>query len=88
MNMHNHYEKFNWKYYIKYLHAKLSNSEIYNFQTKHWLEAAKQWIDQNIMNFKQYFIRLYADLNYYIFNKTCIIDNVRDQHRASHMSVM
>jgi len=31
MSMHNHDEKFNWKYYIKYLHAKLSNSEIRNF---------------------------------------------------------
>ncbi len=25
------------------------------------------------MNFKQYFIKLYADLNYHIFNETCIM---------------
>jgi len=25
------------------------------------------------VNFKQYFIRLYADLNYHIFNKTCMM---------------
>ncbi len=25
------------------------------------------------MNFKQYFIRLYADLNYHIFNETCMM---------------
>ncbi len=35
MSMHNHDEKFNWKYYTEYLHAKLSNSEICNFQTKY-----------------------------------------------------
>jgi hypothetical protein len=59
-----------WKYYIEYLHAKLSNSEICNFQTKCWFETAKQRVNQSIMNFKQYFIRLYADLNYHIFNET------------------
>ncbi len=31
MSMHNCNEKFNWKYYIKYLHAKLNNSKIHNF---------------------------------------------------------
>ncbi len=41
MSMHNHDEILNWKYYIEYLHAKLSNSEIHNFQTEHWLETAK-----------------------------------------------
>jgi len=59
-----------WKYYIEYLHAKLSNSEICNFQTKCWFETAKQRVNQSIMNFKQYFIKLYADLNYHIFNET------------------
>jgi len=73
ISMHNHDEKFNWKYYIEYLHAKLSNSEICNFQTECWLEAAKQRVNQSIMNFKQYFIRLYADLNYHIFNETCMM---------------
>ncbi len=73
MSMCNHDEKFNWKYYIEYLRAKLSNSEICNFQTECWLEAAKQWINQSIVNFKQYLIKLYIDLNYYIFNKTCIM---------------
>ena len=69
MSMHNHDEKLNWKYYTEYLHAKLSNFEIRNFQTKCWLETAKQWVNQSIANFKQYFIRLYADLNYHIFNE-------------------
>ncbi len=73
MNMCNHDEIFNWKYYIEYLHAKLSNSEIRNFQMKHWLETAKQRVNQSITNFKQYFIRLYANLNYHIFNETCIM---------------
>ncbi len=73
MSMHNHDKKLNWKYYIKYLHAKLSNSEICNFQTECWFEAAKQRVNQSIANFKQYFIRLYADLNYHIFNKTCMM---------------
>ncbi len=63
----------NWKYYIEYLRAKLNNSEIRNFQTERWLETAKQRVDQNIVNFKQYLIRLYADLNYYIFNETCMM---------------
>ncbi len=71
--MHNHDEILNWKYYTEYLHAKLNNSEIYNFQTKCWLKTAKQWINQNIMNFEQYLIKLYADLNYYIFNETCMM---------------
>ena len=31
MSICNHDEKFNWKYYIKYLRAKLSNSKICNF---------------------------------------------------------
>ncbi len=70
MSMHNHDEKFNWKYYIEYLRAKLSNSEIRNFQTECWFKAVKQQVNQSITNFKQYFIRLYADLNYHIFNKT------------------
>ena len=73
MSMHNHDKKLNWKYYIEYLHAKLSNSEICNFQTECWFEAAKQRVNQSIANFKQYFIRLYADLNYHIFNKTCMM---------------
>ncbi len=34
MSMCNHDEILNWKYYIKYLRAKLSNSEICNFQTE------------------------------------------------------
>ncbi len=55
------------------MHAKLSNSKICNFQTKCWFEAAKQRVNQSITNFKQYFIRLYADLNYHIFNKTCMM---------------
>jgi len=41
MSMHNYDEKLNWKYYTEYLRAKLSNSEICNFQTECWLEAAK-----------------------------------------------
>ncbi len=73
MSMCNHDKIFNWKYYTEYLHAKLSNSEIRNFQTEYWFETAKQRVNQSIMNFKQYFIRLYADLNYYIFNKTCMM---------------
>ncbi len=73
ISMHNHDEKLNWKYYIKYLRAKLSNSEICNFQTKCWLKTAKQWVDQSITNFKQYLIKLYADLNYHIFNETCMM---------------
>jgi len=73
MSMHNHDEIFNWKYYIKYLRAKLNNSEICNFQTKCWFKIAKQQVNQSIVNFKQYFIRLYADLNYYIFNETCMM---------------
>ena len=70
MSICNHDEILYWKYYIEYLHAKLSNSEIYNFQTKYWLEIAKQQVNQSIANFEQYFIRLYADLNYHIFNET------------------
>ncbi len=70
MSMCNHDEKFNWKYYTEYLRAKLSNFEIRNFQTECWLETAKQRVNQSIANFKQYLIRLYADLNYHIFNKT------------------
>ncbi len=66
-------EILNWKYYIEYLRAKLNNSEICNFQTERWLETAKQQVNQNIMNFKQYLIRLYADLNYHIFNETCMM---------------
>ncbi len=73
MSMCNHDEIFNWKYYIKYLHAKLSNSEIHNFQTEHWLKTAKQRVNQSITNFKQYLIKLYANLNYYIFNETCMM---------------
>ncbi len=73
MSMHNHDEIFDWKYYTEYLHARLSNSEICNFQTECWFKTAKQQVDQSIANFKQYFIRLYADLNYYIFNKTCMM---------------
>ncbi len=42
MNMHNHDKKLNWKYYIEYLHIKLSNFEICNFQTECWLETVKQ----------------------------------------------
>ncbi len=73
MSMCNYDKIFNWKYYIKYLRAKLSNSEIRNFQTERWLETAKQWADQSITNFEQYFIRLYTDLNYHIFNETCMM---------------
>ncbi len=73
MSMHNHDEILNWKYYIEYLHAKLSNSEIRNFQTECWLKTAKQRADQSIANFRQYLIRLYADLNYHIFNETCMM---------------
>ncbi len=73
MSMHNHDEIFNWKYYTEYLCIKLSNSEIHNFQIKHWLKTAKQQVDQSITNFEQYLIRLYADLNYHIFNKTCMM---------------
>ncbi len=73
MSICNHDEILNWKYYIKYLHAKLSNSEIHNFQTEYWLEIAKQRVNQSIANFEQYFIRLYIDLNYHIFNKTCMM---------------
>jgi len=73
MSMYNHDEIFNWKYYIEYLCAKVSNSEIHNFQIKYQLEAAKQQVNQSIMNFEQYFIRLYADLNYHIFNETCMM---------------
>ena len=73
MSICNHDEKLNWKYYIEYLCAKLSNSEICNFQIEHWLEVAKQQVNQSIVNFEQYFIRLYADLNYHIFNKTCMM---------------
>ncbi len=73
MSMCNHDEILDWKYYIKYLHAKLSNSEIRNFQTECWLEIAKQQVNQSIANFEQYFIRLYANLNYYIFNETCMM---------------
>ncbi len=42
MSMCNHDEKLDWKYYTEYLHARLNNSEIHNFQTEHWLKAAKQ----------------------------------------------
>ncbi len=70
MSMHNRDEKFDWKYYTEYLRARLNNSEIRNFQTECWLEAAKQRVDQSVANFEQYFIRLYADLNYHIFNET------------------
>ena len=73
MSICNHDEISDWKYYIEYLRVKLSNSEIHNFQTECWLETAKQRADQSIMNFKQYFIRLYADLNYHIFNETCMM---------------
>ncbi len=73
MSMCNHNKIFNWKYYIEYLRAKLSNSEIHNFQTECWLETAKQQADQSITNFKQYFITLYTDLNYHIFNETCMM---------------
>ncbi len=73
MSICNHDEILDWKYYIEYLHVKLSNSEIRNFQTKCWLKTAKQQVNQSIANFKQYFIRLYADLNYHIFNKTCMM---------------
>ncbi len=73
MSMCNHDEKLDWKYYTEYLRAKLSNFEIRNFQTEHWLEAAKQRVDQSIANFEQYLIRLYADLNYHIFNETCMM---------------
>ncbi len=73
MSICNHDEILNWKYYIEYLCAKLSNSEIRNFQTECWLEIAKQQVNQSIMNFEQYFIRLYANLNYHIFNKTCMM---------------
>jgi len=73
MSMHNHDEKLDWKYYTEYLRAKLNNSEICNFQTKHQLEAAKQQVNQSIMNFEQYFIKLYADLNYHIFNEICMM---------------
>ncbi len=52
MSMHNHDEILNWKYYIEYLRAKLSNSEIRNFQTEHQLKTAKQRVNQNISNFK------------------------------------
>jgi len=48
----NHDEILDWKYYIEYLHAKLSNSEIHNFQTECWLETAKQQVNQSIANFK------------------------------------
>ncbi len=73
MSMHNHDEILNWKYYTEYLRAKLSNSEIRNFQTECWLETTKQRVNQSITNFEQYLIRLYADLNYHIFNKTCMM---------------
>ncbi len=73
MNMRNHDEILDWKYYTEYLCVKLSNSEICNFQTEHWLETAKQRVNQSIANFEQYLIRLYADLNYYIFNETCMM---------------
>jgi len=73
MSMCNHDEILDWKYYTEYLHAKSSNSEIRNFQTEHRLETAKQQVDQSIANFKQYLIRLYADLNYHIFNETCMM---------------
>jgi len=73
MSMHNHDEILNWKYYTEYLRAKLSNSEIHNFQTKHWFKTAKQQVNQSIANFKQYLIRLYAHLNYHIFNETCMM---------------
>ncbi len=73
MSMCNHDEILDWKYYTEYLRARLSNSEICNFQTKHRLKTAKQRVDQSIVNFKQYFIRLYADLNYHIFNETCMM---------------
>ncbi len=45
MSMCNHNEILNWKYYTEYLHAKFSNSEICNFQTKHWLKTVKQQFD-------------------------------------------
>ncbi len=73
MSMCNHDEKLDWKYYTEYLRARLNNSEIHNFQTEHWLKAAKQWVNQSIANFEQYLIRLYADLNYHIFNETCMM---------------
>ncbi len=73
MSMCNHDEILDWKYYTEYLRAKLSNSEICNFQTECRLETAKQRVDQNIANFEQYLIRLYADLNYHIFNETCMM---------------
>ncbi len=73
MSICNHDEKFNWKYYIEYLHAKLNNFKIHNFQTECWLEAAKQQVNQSIINFEQYFIKLYTDLNYHIFNETCMM---------------
>ncbi len=73
MSMRNRDEILNWKYYTEYLRAKLNNSEIRNFQTEHRLEAAKQWVNQSIANFKQYLIRVYADLNYNIFNETCMM---------------
>ncbi len=56
MSMCNHDEILDWKYYTEYLHAKFNNSEICNFQTEHWFKTAKQWVDQSIMNFKQYFV--------------------------------
>ncbi len=73
MSICNRDEILDWKYYTEYLHAKLSNSEICNFQTEHRLETAKQRVNQSITNFKQYLIRLYTDLNYHIFNETCMM---------------
>ncbi len=73
MSMCNHDEKLDWKYYTEYLRARLSNSKIRNFQTERWLEAVKQRVDQSIVNFEQYLIKLYADLNYHIFNETCMM---------------
>ncbi len=73
MSMCNHDEILDWKYYIEYLHARLSNSEICNFQTECRLKTAKQRVDQSIVNFKQYLIKLYADLNYHIFDETCMM---------------
>ncbi len=52
MSMCNYDEILDWKYYIEYLHAKLNNSEICNFQTKHWLKIVKQQADQSIANFE------------------------------------
>ena len=73
MSMCNHDEILDWKYYIEYLHARLSNSEICNFQTECRLKTAKQRVDQSIVNFKQYLIKLYADLKYHIFDETCMM---------------